>query len=147
MCSGQRQVVAVNEFRLVDIADQGFDLGASWQRVHLNDAVALTGTGAKVGQNFQSGNSYVGYVTAPIGSKFLVTLEAAKSSGDQSQGAKGYTFIGEYLFSKRTKAYAMVGYNKMNSDNVGTTKLGTLNLAVEAGKSLTAGMVGLQHTF
>jgi len=135
------------EFGLRGSYDLGVvKLGASYQRVTLADAVTLN-TPTSGNQQFKSGYFYSGYARAPIGSQFVVSLEAAKANGDASQGSYGYTFIGEYLFSKRTKAYLEVGYAKMNSANAAARSMGTFNLPVEAGKSVSGAMLGLQHNF
>ncbi len=123
--------------------------GLSYQRQNLNTAVVLASG------NYSMGYQYGGFVTVPIGPSFLLSLEAAKSSGNASQGGYGYMVNGQYLFSKRTSLYAQAGYMKMNNENaltlsngVGVTNLGSYgSTPIQAGKSLTGFMAGILHTF
>lgn len=132
-------------------------VGAVYQNLTLNNSVAVTGG------DFKKAYYYGGYVTVPVTPTFLVTLEGAKSSGDQSQGGYGYMVNGEYKFSKRTSLYAQAGYMKANNGNFnGATATGAANAtngatytvgtlgqatALEAGRSAVGGLVGLMHTF
>jgi predicted porin len=121
--------------------------GLFYQRQHLNTA-SVTAYG-----NYQVGYTYGGFVTAPIGSSFLLTLEATKAKGDLSTGGYGYMVNGQYLFSKRTSIYAQAGYMKLNNENgltgvAATTNLGSYgSTPIQAGQHLTGFMAGILHSF
>lgn len=119
--------------------------GLVYQRQTLNVSQQLTAGEYKVGY------MYGGFVTVPVGAKFLATLEAAKGKGDLGTGGYGYMLNGQYLFSKRTSIYAQAGYIKMNNENINlgaTVNLGSYgSTGIAAGQHVTAFMAGILHSF
>lgn len=131
-------------------------VGANYQRQHLNVAKGSSGIPGLALINgytgtFQTGYSYSGYVTVPIGASFLVTAEASKSKGDLGVGASGYMLNGQYLFSKRTSIYAQAGRMNINSQTAAISNYVNLgsygSVGIESGKHVNAMMAGLLHTF
>ena len=126
-------------------------VGLLYQRQQLNTATSFTMADNTV-NTMRKSYAYGGFVTVPFTPKFLMTLEAAKSKGDNSTGGYGYMLNAQYLFSKRTSIYGEYGYMKSRSENanngIGQSNLAAYgNVPIEAGQHLNGFMAGILHTF